>query len=156
MFMADRVALMRDGAIVQAGAPIEVYRQPAHVFAVRLLGEVNELEAEVVDGELRCALGRWPAPAPACRLLIRPEGLVPAESGPIAATVAVARPRGRDTWLALDAGGARLHAVVPGTLVARAGDPVALRLDPDQAFLVDADGRVAPLSPQMRPAAALP
>ena len=41
--LADRLALMRDGRIVQVGAPEDVYAQPAERWAAQFVGEVNVL-----------------------------------------------------------------------------------------------------------------
>lgn len=49
--IADRVAVMRDGRIVQVGSPVEIYERPVDVAAARLTGPVSLLE--VVVGERR-------------------------------------------------------------------------------------------------------
>jgi iron(III) transport system ATP-binding protein len=41
--LADRLALMRDGRIVQVGSPEDVYAQPAERWAAQFVGEVNVL-----------------------------------------------------------------------------------------------------------------
>jgi iron(III) transport system ATP-binding protein len=41
--LADRLALMRDGRIVQIGAPEDVYAQPSERWAAQFVGEVNVL-----------------------------------------------------------------------------------------------------------------
>jgi iron(III) transport system ATP-binding protein len=41
--LVDRLAVMRDGRIVQVGAPQEVYAQPASRWAAQFVGEVNVL-----------------------------------------------------------------------------------------------------------------
>src|SRR5579883_2352192 len=38
MSMADRVVLMRDGGVEQAGTPSEIYERPATAFAARFIG----------------------------------------------------------------------------------------------------------------------
>ena len=43
--MSDRVVLMRDGRIEQAGTPDELYRNPTSEFAARFFGQVNDVEA---------------------------------------------------------------------------------------------------------------
>jgi len=48
--LADRVVLIRDGRIEQAGAPEEIYEHPATPFVSRFLGGVNELKAEIRGG----------------------------------------------------------------------------------------------------------
>ncbi len=45
--MSDRVAVMRDGRIVQIGSPAEVYERPADLFVARFVGETNVLDAVV-------------------------------------------------------------------------------------------------------------
>ena len=43
--MADRVALLRDGQIVQIGTPRQLYRAPKSRFVAEFLGETNLIEA---------------------------------------------------------------------------------------------------------------
>jgi len=60
--MADRVVLMHDGRIEQAGTPGELYRRPRTRFAASFVGRMNLLDATVLagdrvrvrDSELRC------------------------------------------------------------------------------------------------------
>ncbi len=44
--MADRIALMRDGRIMQLGSPRELYRAPKSRFVAEFLGETNLIRAE--------------------------------------------------------------------------------------------------------------
>jgi iron(III) transport system ATP-binding protein len=44
--MADRIALMRDGKVVQLGPPRDLYRAPKSRFVAEFLGETNLLTAE--------------------------------------------------------------------------------------------------------------
>ncbi len=44
--MADRVALLRDGRIVQIGSPRELYRAPRSKFVAEFLGETNLIHAK--------------------------------------------------------------------------------------------------------------
>lgn len=46
--MADRVALLRSGQIVQIGTPRELYRAPKTRFVAEFLGETNLIEAKQV------------------------------------------------------------------------------------------------------------
>jgi iron(III) transport system ATP-binding protein len=54
--LADRVAVMRDGKIVQIGTPREIYNLPASRFVADFIGETNflqgKLKAEVDEGFL--------------------------------------------------------------------------------------------------------
>lgn len=44
--MADRIALLRDGRVVQLGSPRDLYRSPRSRFVAEFLGETNLLHAE--------------------------------------------------------------------------------------------------------------
>ncbi len=46
--LADRMAVMRDGALEQVGDPRTVYRSPTNRFVADFIGETNWLPAEVV------------------------------------------------------------------------------------------------------------
>jgi spermidine/putrescine transport system ATP-binding protein len=46
--MSDRLAVMRDGKIVQIGAPHDVYEQPADTYVADFLGVSNLMEVDVV------------------------------------------------------------------------------------------------------------
>jgi spermidine/putrescine transport system ATP-binding protein len=41
MVMSDRIAIMRDGQLVQIGTPDEIYHRPASRFVAQFMGEVN-------------------------------------------------------------------------------------------------------------------
>ena len=45
--VADRMAVMRDGAVEQTGTPEEVYRMPANRFVAGFIGEGNFIEGRV-------------------------------------------------------------------------------------------------------------
>lgn len=62
--VADRLALLRRGRLVQAGAAETLYREPANAFAARYLGAVNLLPAQRRGGVWVCALGAVAAAAP--------------------------------------------------------------------------------------------
>jgi iron(III) transport system ATP-binding protein len=83
MLVADRIALMRSGRLVQAGAPHDLYRAPADLFAARFFCELNEVPAIVrggpAGGVAECVLGRFPAPdlrdGMAAIVAVRPQGI---------------------------------------------------------------------------------
>ncbi len=62
--VADRLALLRRGRLVQAGDAETLYREPANAFAARYLGAVNLLPAQRRGGVWVCALGAVAAAAP--------------------------------------------------------------------------------------------
>ena len=47
--MSDRIVLMNEGAIVQEGAPAEIYQQPRSVFVSHFIGEANLLHGKILD-----------------------------------------------------------------------------------------------------------
>lgn len=51
--VADRVFVIRDGHLEQAGTPLEILEQPATEFVARFVGEVNVLDGTVRDGTVR-------------------------------------------------------------------------------------------------------
>ncbi|MDY7117811.1 ABC transporter ATP-binding protein [Halomonas sp. SSL-5] len=149
MFMADRIALMRDGHIVQVGTPRELYCNPSDPFVVTFFGEVNELSGEVRDGQVLTPVGAvdagWLAEGSTARVLVRPEALqVAALDAPAQAHshshIVMAKLLGRSSLLhicahASDGEEAHIHARVPGVFLPAEGQPVTLRLDPSQVFV---------------------
>ena len=148
MFMADRIALMRDGRIVQLGTPYELYCHPAEPFVVRFFGEVNEVQAEVRDGRVHCAFGTVPAPGLGencpVRVLIRPEAVRVSLIGEARlhqrSHVVVSRLLGRTSLLHLCVHGEdgrefHGHSRMPGVFLPPPDQPVALELDPSQVFI---------------------
>src|SRR6202048_2816273 len=87
--MSDRVALINNGAIVQEGAPRDVYLRPADSFAANFLGRTNLLEGTVADvaagsvttrwGTLRCAIPAWASQGSEVTVGFRPESVVLSE-----------------------------------------------------------------------------
>jgi iron(III) transport system ATP-binding protein len=79
MLVADRVALMRGGRLVQLGDPRAIYHAPADLFAARFFCELNEVPAIVHDRVAESPVGRFPAPAlpngTAAVVAIRPQGI---------------------------------------------------------------------------------
>jgi len=155
MFMADRIALMRQGRVVQLGTPEELYLRPAEPFVATFLGEVNRLPGRVRDGLAWTAIG--PAPghglengAP-CEVLLRPEGLrvLPDPESGVMAEVEASRMLGATTLVHLavadgEGGLLHLHArLPPGAALAR-GQKVAVALDPTRAFAFPPGAKLPP------------
>ena len=56
--MADRMAIMKDGDIVQLGTPEEIYRKPKDAFVATFLGDANIFKGTAKgDGKVSCAFG---------------------------------------------------------------------------------------------------
>jgi len=51
MSLADRIAVMRDGAIEQVAPPAEIYESPASRYVAGFLGDVNLFEASVTGAQ---------------------------------------------------------------------------------------------------------
>lgn len=82
MMIADRIALMRAGRIVQTGAPEELYETPASLFAARFFCDLNEIEAVTQGGRIETPLGAFAAPGGMtdgpCVVCLRPASIAPA------------------------------------------------------------------------------
>ncbi len=61
MRMADRIALLKDGQLVQVGTSDDLYRRPANLFAASFFSEINVFEGQVRKGEVDTPLGRFSA-----------------------------------------------------------------------------------------------
>ncbi len=100
--LADRVALMRDGVVVQAGAPEEIYYDPASRWAGEFVGAANVLPGRLADGLVETLVGSFPAPngdEPGdVQVLVRPE-LLQLELDPVGDGEVVRREfRGHDVF----------------------------------------------------------
>jgi spermidine/putrescine transport system ATP-binding protein len=81
--MADRIAVMREGAIVQLGSGAEIYRNPATRYVADFIGEANLISCRVdASGAVQITPNSpgspYPAPAAGARqvsLMVRPESV---------------------------------------------------------------------------------
>jgi len=76
--LADRLAVMREGRIVQLGAPEEVYVRPASRWAAQFVGEVNVLAGVAHGRGVETELGLFDLRSPASgsvHVAVRPEQL---------------------------------------------------------------------------------
>jgi iron(III) transport system ATP-binding protein len=75
--VADRIALMRDGHIVQAGSPEDVYFAPSTSWAAQFVGAANLVPGLMAAGRVETALGSFAGPADASEapveVVVRPE-----------------------------------------------------------------------------------
>ena len=83
--LSDRIAIFRDGRVVQTGTPHDVYERPATAFAAEFLGAANFLSGRVagrsgtygrivLDDNREIATGDpLPAEGTAVRVTVRPE-----------------------------------------------------------------------------------
>jgi thiamine transport system ATP-binding protein len=86
--IADQVVILRDGTIVQSGAPEQVWRNPATEWVAGFLGFSNVVTVTVTDGTVTAPWGAFTSPELAdgtYRLIIREDAIVP--DGPLEGTV---------------------------------------------------------------------
>ena len=90
MVMADRLALMHEGRVVQVGRPAEVYAQPNSRFSASFLGDVNLFDARVLSsaegscllelpelgGNVKAPDERELSPGATVSLAVRPEQII--------------------------------------------------------------------------------
>ena len=133
MGLADRIAIMQEGEIVQIDTPIEIYRHPRTVLVGGFIGNppMNFLRLPVADGTVR--LGSLVLRAPhgangTVTLGVRPEDLELAADGQgFAFRVQVPEPLGPHLLLTGDVDGQSLRVAIPSDHVIRAGDIVTLK-----------------------------
>jgi ABC-type Fe3+/spermidine/putrescine transport system ATPase subunit len=86
--MADRMAVMKDGMILQVGTPTELYRRPASRFVAEFLGDANIWDGRIIavhaDGvEVETPFGKLQCQRPdfsvqvgdAVWVMVRPEAV---------------------------------------------------------------------------------
>ncbi|GAB4000199.1 ABC transporter ATP-binding protein [Nocardioides marmoraquaticus] len=124
--VADRMAVMRRGRLVQHGSLAEVWRHPVDAWAARFLGY-----AETLDGEPAARLRALAAPDERWRAVaLRRSALRVDAGGPLRGRVAEARLDPEHVRLVVDVEGVgRLPAVAAPTSTVAVGEPVRLCLD---------------------------
>jgi thiamine transport system ATP-binding protein len=127
--IADRMAVMRQGRIVQVGDLAEVWAHPADAWAARFLGY-----ADVLTGEEALALRALIDPEEHwTEVALRRSALVVDEAGPLSAVVVSARVSPEQVRLVLDVDGlGRLAAVADPGHPARAGERVRVGVRTDR------------------------
>ena len=154
MRMADRIALMRDGRIVQEGAPYNIYNNPLDREAAQFFSDINVIHGVVENFATDTPFGRFLTPGLDDRadveIIIRPQhlkmdfdrngsGPLPTRSDGVPARGRVARARfmGNQSIvdLAMDHDGSILKATVPGVFLPKAGTPLWLSLRRDRCFV---------------------
>lgn len=130
--LADRVALMSDGRIVQCDLPETLYFSPVSPWAAEFVGAVNIVPGEIAGDSVGTAIGAFPvidSGAPRCvQALIRPE-LVELHVDPDGTATVLAREfRGHDVFYRVRlADGTVICSQRPSTETIHLGDRVAVR-----------------------------
>jgi iron(III) transport system ATP-binding protein len=132
--MGHRVAVLRDGRIVQVGSPEEVYRRPVDAELARFVGEAVLLPGLAAAGSVTCSLGRLKLvcgmPEGAVDVLLRPEQLLVGNSGAPARVISASfLGDAASVRLQLTHDGAALVARVPGQACPQPGAIVGVSVD---------------------------
>ncbi|WP_151718032.1 ABC transporter ATP-binding protein [Gemmobacter serpentinus] len=152
--MADEIALMRDGRIVQRGAPYNLYNSPTDRAAAAFFSDINVIEGVSRGALTETPFGRFLTPGHAdgakVEIVIRPQHLkidfdragrgphpTELEGTPARGTVLRARFLGRESLVefAMDFQGARLTAAVPGVFLPKPGTVLWLMIRRDRCFV---------------------
>jgi multiple sugar transport system ATP-binding protein len=145
--LADRIAVLRQGRVVQIGTPKDIYDRPASLFVAQLVGtpRINLLPARYADGavsvpnssiQMRSTNG-LPAQF---TLGVRPEDVQPHAEGDLRGDVALVEPLGVETILHLRSGEQRLLSMVSGMTSYRIGDSIRFQIAPERLHYFDNDG----------------
>ncbi len=129
--LADQVAVMRGGRLVQADRPRDLYRAPADAEVAQFVGGAAILPATVSDGVATCALGQAPVQGAAAegeaQVVIRPEQvtIIPGQRGARVGDVSF---YGHDAAVRLELlpDGPTLVARVPGLAAPEPGTEVGV------------------------------
>jgi putative spermidine/putrescine transport system ATP-binding protein len=149
--LADRIVVLREGAIRQVGTPAELYAAPAHLDVADFMGYRNRIEGKLLRnnaGKAVVDIGGATVEGKAQGVLegeraviaMRPDDLVPTKEGAagIAATIEAIEYRGREFHgVARTPGGVELHFSSGAKLAV--GAPVSLAADPGQVLIFKAE-----------------
>jgi iron(III) transport system ATP-binding protein len=149
--VSDRIVVMRNAEIAQAGTPQELYERPGNVFVATFMGEANHVQGtlESVDGErgvlaldrLRLKLAHPGLGAGPVDVVIRPEAILIDEPGShapeLSGRVVSATYMGSHTEYHLDTPVGRLFAIAPDPRVRKpVGAAVGITLADRGVFVV--------------------
>jgi len=130
--IADIIAVMRDGKIIQAGLPDDVYEAPDTAWVARFLGDALLMRGTVSDGSVPTVLGDIDTPLPtgtSVDVMIRPEWIAPQVEDSGEGKVIDREFYGHDQRVEIELpGGERIEALVPTRNRMAVGDRVAIEL----------------------------
>jgi len=141
MAVADELALMDAGRIIQSGSPDEVWLKPVSALAARLLGDVDTFASHVSDGRVTTPLGSVSAKGfkegEPVEVLVRPHAVsvTPDPNGSI--TLQSRHSVGAEISLTLkDQDAGVWHAFVPAPSALKIGDTVNVALNETFATVI--------------------
>ncbi|MEO0693378.1 MAG: ABC transporter ATP-binding protein [Pseudomonadota bacterium] len=154
MRMADEIALMRDGQIVQRGAPYNVYNAPVDKYAAAFFSDINVIRGEVHGALTTTPFGQFLAPGvpdgTAVEIVIRPQHLridfdrggrgpnpTPQDGTPARGVVTRARFIGNESLVdfQMDHDGSILKAAVPSVFLPKPGTALWLMIRRERCFV---------------------
>jgi multiple sugar transport system ATP-binding protein len=130
--MADRIAILDEGHILQMGTPFDIYDRPATTVVAQLVGtpRINLLPAVRQNGHLLIQESTLKLPAPAqgtpetALIGIRPEDVKLTTEGGFSGQVGLIEPLGVETIIHIRVGAQTLVSVVPGVTALKIHDEV--------------------------------
>ncbi|WP_417491444.1 ABC transporter ATP-binding protein [Maricaulis sp.] len=140
MAVADQLALMDSGRIIQTGTPDTVWMNPVSAVAAKLLGDVEIVETRISDGTATTPFGTLDAAefenGQRVDVLIRPRAFVltPSETG--AFTITRRRSAGADLNFRFSRGSDEWTAQMPAPSTLAEGDRVTVALAPSGVRIV--------------------
>ncbi len=154
MRMADQIALMRAGSIVQTGAPYNLYNAPVDRAAAAFFSDINVLHGVARNALTQTPFGQFLTPGLVndadVEIIIRPQHLKidfdrdgkgpdPTARDGVAARGLVSRARfmGGESLVEfrMDHDGSSLSATVPGVFLPARGTPLWLTIRRDRCFV---------------------
>ena len=152
--LADRIAVMHDGRIIQVSAPSEFYERPRTEYVASFFGWRNFTPAERDGSHVMSALGTFELEGlegagdagdlPEKGLLVmRPEAATNIGTGALTGIVRDDVYRGMTRAYKVECAGQLLQLSVPSTYEVPIGGELAFDLDPKMLWFVEDDGEVA-------------
>lgn len=129
--MADRIAVLNEGRILQAGTPEDIYDRPATTFIAQLVGSprINLFKAQREDGTICIDESDVHLPVPGGSQLpsdflvgVRPENVKPDPNGDFPGQLVLTEPLGVETILHIQSGQREFIGLVPGMTAYHPGD----------------------------------
>jgi putative spermidine/putrescine transport system ATP-binding protein len=139
MALGDRIIVMSQGRVAQAGTPREIYHHPANRFVAEFVGTLNRLPGRIAGDHVETPGGRLPwtrGGAGTVDVFFRPESVALANGGGhLAGTVTSHFFLGDRTRLVVDLGGdSPIIVETAARREFRNGEAVRLDVDPATLF----------------------
>lgn len=149
MSICDVIAVMKDGLLMQAGRPQEVYDEPRNLFVAKFLGTppINVFDGSIRNGQLYIGTEAvLPVPGAADGKVwvgIRPEGFLPCADGPLGCRLGRVEVMGRDISILSTHSacqGETVRSIInTESSVDAAKETVRFALKPEKVFLFSKD-----------------